>query len=437
MRFKPLKMLFLLLLPSTAAAQLDEAALEPHENATVVDITISGHSVTKDYVIWREIHTKVGEPFQLELLRKDVSRLDNLGIFASVKVVPVEYAIGVGLDFHFREVPWIIPYVALRYNEENGWSGGPAVSSVNLLGRDMYLSGRLLVGGVNTFEVDFSWPWITGNHVSFDFLGAHLVRDNVILDFEESSYEITPWVGTFIGEHGRARVGVSWFRMHSDSAGITLSDDNVDNLHRVGAAMGYDNRDSWRNPHRGWWHEVQVFKTGGRLGGDGDFWTWDFDLERYQPTWRDQTLVMGLLTTLQTGVVGVDVPSYLQYFMGGANSIRGYEYEELGSVLFGKNQLILTLEYQFTVLPIRALPIWKWAIPAGLQVAIFSDTGTAWSSDDEFTRDRIKTGIGAGLRILIPAVDVARVDIAVGEDGKVVFHFGIWPKMVAQRFRVR
>ena len=173
------------------------------------------------------------------------------------------------------------------------------------------------------------------------------------------------------------------------------------------------------------------------LGGDGDFWTWDFDIERYQPTWRNQTLAMGLLTTLQTGVVGVDVPSYLQYFMGGANSIRGYEYEELGSVLFGKNQLILTLEYQFTVLPIRALPIWNWAIPAGLEIAIFSDTGTAWSSDDEFTRDRFKTGIGAGLSILIPAVDVARVDIAVGEDGKVVFHFGIWPKMVAQRFRVR
>jgi len=416
---------------------MDEVALAPYENVTVVDITINGNNITKDFVIWREIHTEVGDSLHMKTLREDVTRLENLGIFASVDVLPVEYAIGVGLNFHLKEMPWIIPYVALRYNEENGWSLGPAASSVNLLGRAMYVSGRVLVGGVNTFELDFNWPWITGNHVSFKLQAAHLIRENVILDFEENSDEITPWVGTFIGRHGRARLGVSWFQMNSDSAGITLSDDNTDNLHRVGAAIGYDNRDSWRNPHRGWWHEIQVIRTGGRLGGDGDFWTWDLDFERYQPAWGNQTLVMGLLTTLQTGVVGVDVPSYLQYFMGGANSIRGYEYEELGSVLFGKNQLILTLEYQFEILPIRAIPVWKWAFPAGLEIAIFSDTGTAWSSDDEFTRDRIKTGIGAGLRILIPAVDVARVDIAVGEDGKVVFHFGIWPKLVAQRFRVR
>jgi outer membrane protein insertion porin family len=403
----------------------------------VVDITITGNNVTKEFVITREIRTQVGEPLDLELLEKDVVRLENLGIFASVEVIPTEYATGVALEFSLREMPSIFPYVAFRYTEENGWSVGPAASSVNLLGRDIYLTGRLLFGGVSTFEVELKYPWITGNHLSVDFRAAHLVRDQVVLEFEEDSYEVTPWVGTYIGEHGRLKGGVSWFQMNSDSAGRTLSPDNEDNLHRLGASVGFDRRDSYRSPHSGWWHQVEVIKTGGRLGGDGDFWTANLDFERFQPVTAGQTLMAGILTSLQTGTVGVDVPSYLQYFMGGANSIRGYEFDVLGKELFGKNQLILTIEYQFRLLRIRPIPVWKWAFAAGLEFALFSDTGIAWSEDTDFSWNRAKTGIGLGLRFLIPAADVVRIDFAVGEDGKVRFHFAVWPKVVAQRFRVR
>jgi outer membrane protein insertion porin family len=225
--------------------------------------------------------------------------------------------------------------------------------------------------------------------------------------------------------------------MNSEKPDITLSDNKVDNLFSSGAALGYDSRDSWRNPGRGWWSEIEVVKTGGRLGGEGDFWTAIFDFRRYQPAWSKQTIVMGVLTSLRTGTVGVDVPSYLQYFMGGANSVRGYDYEDLGKELYGKDQFIFTLEYQFLLMDCRAIPVWKWAFAAGLEAAIFSDTGTAWSSDGELAWDRFKTGIGVGLRLLIPGADVARLDLAVGEDGKVHFHFGVWPKLVAQRLRVR
>lgn len=180
-----------------------------------------------------------------------------------------------------------------------------------------------------------------------------------------------------------------------------------------------------------------------RSRGSGDFWSLDVDLQRYQPLTNRQTLVVGWLTTLQSGQVGIDVPSYLQYFMGGANSIRGYEFDELGRELFGKNQMILTLEYQYLVTDIRPFPVWKWAFPLGLEIAGFTDTGIAWDTDpgleldDSFSWDRAKTGVGIGLRFLVPSVDVIRVDLAIGEDGKVRFHFAVWPKLYAQRYRVR
>jgi outer membrane protein assembly factor BamA len=272
---------------------------------------------------------------------------------------------------------------------------------------------------------------------------SHLARDQVILDFEEDSWEVSPWVGTWIGKTGRVAGTFSWFQMNADKPNRTLDPDNRDNILRLGGRIGYDNRDSWRNPRRGWWHEIQLMKTGGRLGGNGDFWTADFDLQRYQPLAGRQTLILGWLTTLQSGQVGVDVPSYLQYFMGGANSIRGYEFDALGKELFGKNQMIVTVEYQYLVTAIRPIPIWKWAIAAGLEVAAFTDTGIAWETaselevDDAFAWDRFKTGFGVGLRFLVPSVDVIRVDVAVGEDGNFHFHFAVWPKLYAQRLRVR
>jgi outer membrane protein insertion porin family len=429
-------LLLLLVVPQPVRA-FDESVFHAYSSTVVVDITLSGNNVTKDYVILREIRTQTGALLDPTILAADVRRLENLGIFAEIDIIPTEYAIGVGLEFAFVEMPWVIPYIGFRYNEENGLSIGPAASSVNLLGRDIYLSGRLLFGGVTVFEADLRWPWITGNHVSFDLRAAHLTRDQVILGFEESSDEVSPWIGTFIGDHGRLRGTFTWFRMGSDKPGRTLSPDNTDDLFRLGGSIGYDRRDSWRNPHEGWWHEFQVMVTGGPLGGEGDFWTFDLDLQRFQPLGDPHTLEIGWLTTLQTGTVGVDVPQYLQYFMGGANTIRGYDFETLGRELFGKNQLLVTLEYQYLLLPIRAIPVWKWTFAAGCELAAFTDTGIAWNDTDEFNWDRARTGFGLGVRLLIPGTNVARLDLAIGDDGEVRFHFGVWSKLIAQRLRIR
>jgi len=437
MRFKWL--IFLMLVPVAVSADEGLKPLSSYSGELVTEVGFTGNNVTKDHVVRRELHTAMGDTLSTRVVMRDIERLKNLGIFADVTVVVTEYTHGVGVEYRLHEMPWILPYIAFRYTEENGWAVGPAASSVNLFGQAILLSGRVLVGGITTAEVNLVWPWITGNHVNFELRAAHLVRDQVILEFEEQSSEVTPWVGTWWGKHGRLAGSVAWFQMNSDSTGRTLDDDNQDNFLRIGGRIGWDDRDSWRNPHRGWWHEVQVMRS----RGSGDFWSLDVDLQRYQPLTERQTLVVGWLTTLQSGQVGIDVPSYLQYFMGGANSIRGYEFDELGRELFGKNQMILTLEYQYLVTDIRAFPVWKWAFPLGLEIAGFTDTGIAWDTDpaleldDSFSWDRAKTGVGIGLRFLVPSVDVIRVDLAVNEDGEVRFHFAVWPKLYAQRYRVR
>jgi outer membrane protein assembly factor BamA len=200
--------------------------------------------------------------------------------------------------------------------------------------------------------------------------------------------------------------------------------------------LGMDSRDSKRDPRRGWENEIQVWKTGGWLGGDGDFTTADLDVRRYQPLGRRSTLLLSNLTSLQSGVLGADSPVYLDYLMGGSNSIRGHSVDELGKELYGKNQWLVTLEMQQNLLPVREIVVIKWPVTLGLQVALFADGGIAWSESEDLAMDRVKTGFGIGVRPLLPGVGMLRLDLAVSADG-VRFNLATMTKPEAQRQRIR
>ena len=55
---------------------------------------------------------------------------------------------------------------------------------------------------------------------------------------------------------------------------------------------------------------------------------------------------------------------------------------------------------------------------------------------DEFDLQRGKLGVGTGLRVLMPAVDMTRFEVGYGEDGW-RFYLATFSKMQAQRWRLR
>jgi len=422
-----------LLLPAVAGAQAERAFFAPFEGRPVTEVKIDGNRVTRERIITRELETQAGRPFAFETLKADLQRLENLGLFAETRVTPEADGDGVRLTVRVREMPPILAFPSFIYTEENGFSYGGALSALNLAGRGISLSARAYFGGTKQRWGKFVDPWITGNHVSFEFFGGKRDRADTLNGFEEDSWEFAPKLGTWLGKHGRLQGSVTLFRMQSDVDGKTIDPDNDDHFIRVGATLGYDTRDSWRDPRHGWKNELEIVRS----GGDGSFWTMNFDARRYQPIGRKQHVLLSTLLTLQSGTVGQDVPGYFTYYLGGANTIRGYSVEDLGPKLNGKNQLLTTAEYNFNLLPLARRDIFKWSYSIGVQLALFSDLGIAWSEAEDFTADRFRAGAGAGVRFLVPGSEQVRFDLGWSQAGGFHFHFASGTKPSNQRQRLR
>jgi outer membrane protein assembly factor BamA len=437
----------LLLVPIPAGASLVRRGPEPFsvaslaawEGRTVTSVGQRGRSVTRDYVVTREIRTAVGAPLDLIVLDGDLRRLANLSVFSDIRVEAAEDgASGVAITFVFKESPAYVPFVSFTYTEENGFSIGPSLSALNVQGRALRLSGRAYWGGTNQYWASVDWPWAFGDTPHpVNLLVAHRNRTDELRGFEESSDEVTTRVGRyFAGDRGRASANLSLFNMRSDVVGITLSDDLSDHLLRAGFTVGLDTRDSWRDPRRGWQSELQVWRTTA-LDGPADSWSADLDLRRWIPTATRQKLLLSSLLTVQSGALGVDVPSYLDYRIGGANSVRGYAVDDLGDDLSGKNQLLGTAEYSFTVMPVRRWDIAFLSFAVGLELAVFGDAGIAWSEGRQFALDRARGGVGSGIRLLVPGTEMVRFDVGWSPDSGFHFHFASGAKPVAQRNRLR
>jgi outer membrane protein insertion porin family len=424
----------LALVAATGARAADLDPLAPYAGRVVTAIVLVGHESTRDEVIRREIWTAAGDPLSPDVVARDVQRLDNLQIFAQILVEAEEATDGgVALTYRFKEMPAWVPLPGFSYTEQDGFAAGPKLSALNLGGRGISLGARAYFGGAKQYSARLTWPWIRTNHTTFDFYGARLSRTDTLNGFKETSYEFSPELSRYLGQHGRLEGKFSLFRMKSDVDGETLDPDNQDTLPRLGAAVGWDTRDSWRFPRQGWQNELELWYT----GGDADFWSLNLDLRRWLPLARGQRLLVSSLTSLQSGTVGVDLPEYLIYRMGGANSIRGYSIEDLGVTLYGKNQLIGTLEYSLNLMRLQRWDFWKFALSLGLDFAVLADAGIAWSEPQNLALRRARAGLGAGLRLLVPGSEMVRFDVGWSPEGGFHFHFASGSKPVAQRQRIR
>jgi outer membrane protein assembly factor BamA len=425
-------------LPILATVALLAAALpvfaqssKPSPSCPVIKkIEISPLKHTKPKLVLEELFSKVGEPFCEGDILLDKQRLDDLGFFSAATLDAVPEEDGVVLKVDLVETSNYIPNVGISHTQQNGFAAGPGLKALNLVDTGITLSAGTRFGGWTQYFVNFANPVIPGGHWTYNVALAYQDRFDELNEFQRESFVGNVRLGRTIGSTVQLRGVFNLTSTRSDVPGKTLSDTNKDLIPYVGGQLVHDTRDFHSYPHRGW-HNIL---DGGKDMGDADYWRTRLDFRRYVSLADRHTIGLYSLTDLHTGEVGVDFPEYMLNYIGGTNTVRGWD---LG-VRSGQNEMLNTVEYRYEAMKRKNVKLWKIQAYIGIQLAAFWDSGIAWTESNQFAANEFINGYGVAFRLIVPWVEQVRFEIAAGQPGGgVKFGLGFGAKPDAQRLLAR
>jgi outer membrane protein insertion porin family len=185
---------------------------------------------------------------------------------------------------------------------------------------------------------------------------------------------------------------------------------DLDGTSRVGQfslMLARDTRDSIVDPTEG--YNINLFGSVSPefLGSSSNFYRLEARAS-YYANFFDKAIVA--MVGAKFGVVSnfnyrEETPLYERYFMGGSNSVRGFEYRSIGPTVNGCNvggntMLLLTAEVSH--------PIW-----GPLRGAAFVDAGNAWDDAYDVDFSDINVGVGYGIRLKLPMLKAPlKLDLA-------------------------
>jgi outer membrane protein insertion porin family len=396
---------------------------------TIRAIIIHGLQNIREQVVREQLDVRVGDTFHSDLIDRNVQRLDRLGVFSRIDIDATPEGGGVRLTVSVVETLRVLPAVSIGVSDADGVSAGPTIRLLSFRGRPHEASMTARFGGSTLVEFKEVSPYLYRHRLWHSVKATFEDRQNTLDDFGQQSVEVDGQVGARLSERSKIGALANLFTVSSDVPGKTLSSSSRDWFVGAGALYEYDSRDLPTNPSRGWWNSADFVWR----GGSGSFATLNLDARRYQPIADRQGVVISSLLTLQSGTIGEDVPIYSDYSLGGENTIRGWPF---GSRR-GKNQFINTLEYRYVLVSTRNFRVFGINLYGGLGAAVFGDLGAVWNDPGE-AADRFIGGGGIGLRVIVPFVNLVRLDLSFGQpDGSALVQLGVNEKFVAQRNRVR
>ncbi len=170
---------------------------------------------------------------------------------------------------------------------------------------------------------------------------------------------------------------------------------------RLTYVQTYDRRDSISDPKNGYLSYTKLSFAGLLLGGDADY-------TLFEEKFLYLKSFIGFTAAFRTGagfissVKGSSVPIQDRFFLGGAESVRGYKYgtisptDNKGNYVGGKAYGLLSLEL-------------RHRIYGQLEGALFYDSGKVFREPSDFSLSDWYSSVGVGLRYLTP-VGPLRID---------------------------
>jgi outer membrane protein insertion porin family len=394
--------------------------INPEPDKLVVDLTyvvskgeivyfekifIRGNSKTRDKVIRRELPVYEQGLYSGTLLKRAERNLNRLDYFEDIKFSTSKGSADdkMLLKVDVTEKPTGELSFGGGYSSQESVFAVASITQRNLFGRGQLLSLKAELGARTTsFILNFTEPWLFDIPLS---AGINLYNwDRSYDDYDTAtkggglsiSYPVFDYTRVFcsyaldVSEISNFDIDVSDSIFELEGTNVTSS---------VTTGLRYDSRDKAFNATRGGDHSISFQYAG--LGGTVGFGKLELETGWYYPLfWK----FVGFLHA-KTGVIwknhGRDLPDYERFYLGGINSLRGFEWDDLSPTEINRFGFVSEVGgNKFVQFNVECLfPLIK---NTGFMGVIFFDTGDVYKEGENIQMGNLRKSVGLGVRWYSP-----------------------------------
>lgn len=394
-------------LAGAAVGQDDGGRAADWADWKVRSVQVTGLRSTDSTVVLRELELRPGVGYSDRLLEEDGQSVKNTNLFArlvvSVNADSADEA--VDIVYAVAERPRWLAYPVLSPTDRLGWIYGFALMNRNLGGRGRQLDLTAEYGEHLSYTVYLRDPWFLGRRQPVSLYVNRRVSSTDGGDYRKRSKEVR--LGWWHSFDRQTQLGVlpSWQEVwvrdrRPQPSGGTLNPLGLDVFGGLGLQWVRNTTDFHVHPRRGGMTSLAL--TGFGLGGAGmpSGLAAGATASRFLPLGGEWTVGLHAAGDLLEGRRA----DYMMRYLAGPAGVRagGVDRWPGWSLLHG------SLELRGSLLPRR---VYLQHVDLGLGVVAFADAGAVW--DERFQgRPLAAGGIGLGLRLFAPFVEVGRVDVA-------------------------
>jgi len=369
------------------------------------EIVIGGNTKTRDRVIRRELLVYEQELYSGVKLKKSMRNLHRLDYFEDVKVNTSKGSSDdkMLLKIDVAEKPTGAFSFGAGYSSVEKVFGMASIAQRNLFGKGQVLSLKTQLGSVsNKYTLSFTEPWLFDIPLSagFDLYSWEYDYDTYDKDSKGAGvrfgYPVFDFTKLYLN-YAFDDADIRNIEIDAPDSIKEMEGNNVSSS--ITTALKYDSRDKVFNPTEGSEHTVSVQYAG--LGGDIGFTRYIAETGWYIPLFKGTVGSIHAKTGYVSQNSGGRLPSYERFNLGGINSLRGFEREDLSPkklnsdgvwTEIGGNKFVqFNLEFIF--------PLIK---EAGVMGVLFFDTGDVYDNHESINFGNLRESVGGGIRWYSP-----------------------------------
>ena len=392
--------------------------VDPGKRVYVRRINIAGNTRTRDEVLRREVRQLESAWYASDKINRSKERLVRTDFFSDVNVetpaVPGTTD-QVDLNISVTEKSTGSVQFGAGLSSSEGVVFGITVNQNNFLGTGNRVSAQVNTGKVNTtYSLSYTDPYFTPDGVSrgFDVYRRDVNTSSLsVATYNTSSYGGGVRFGIPLNE----RDGIN-FGLAADFTKIDLTSESPQQyIDFCGTASGCTSNSIVASG--GWAHDTRdsiMFTNNGVLQKlsaevslpvlDLNYYKLDYKQAWFKNVYKDYTFMLNGEIGYADSYGNKNYPFFKNYFLGGVNSVRGFDNGSLGPhdkdksgndfALGGTKRLLGNAELFF---PVPGLKDSKQ-----FRLSAFIDGGNVWGSDSSYSLGDLKYSTGLGVSWLSP-----------------------------------